>query len=594
MDDIARTPSVVRSTVAGTVAAVAVGAFFGTRGLAVARQTGFADLTQGFPFGPSAFTVTLVALTGGALLAVVLAGVTVFDRLPGWPVVAVGLALDYLAGEFALDHGVGLVPRQPPTTGQVLTVLAGAVGAGLALGGALLALSRPARSLRWPLAAGLAAGLVLHSAVEDLFRLVAGEGHPDGGRAWPAQVGVTVLIAVVAAVLAHLDRPGAGAPPGRPRIGPLVATAVAALVTLGGLVIRWWVVDVFRISQDGLVGPRREQFLESFAYFSPVAVAAVAALVLLGYAYRTGRAVAARWVVLGFAAGPLLLFGLRLTFVGDRAQAYLVVLVGLVAVAAGAALARFTPGLLPWDAAGLLLAALALPLAAPVVRAELPAAGQVPSLLSAIGLGLALGFGLVLAATATNDAATNDAAAEGVTAATHSHSAPAATAAPAGVASAAVEESGRVAGVLALGMAALVLSALALAAPLLWGWGATRGGGPPLTIPVLTGVAALVLVLLFGFGRAVDRIRRDLRAEAALLTAHAPLPAPAAPTPAGAQPSPGPAPTGPTKPLPDTTGPTKPLPDTTGPTKPGPDAAGDSAPGRAAAGPAERKEPDAD
>ncbi|MEU1684363.1 hypothetical protein [Micromonospora sp. NPDC005707] len=579
MDDIARTPSVVRSTVAGTVAAVAVGAFFGTRGLAVARQTGFADLTQGFPFGPSAFTVTLVALTGGALLAVVLAGVTVFDRLPGWPVVAVGLALDYLAGEFALDHGVGLVPRQPPTTGQVLTVLAGAVGAGLALGGALLALSRPARSLRWPLAAGLAAGLVLHSAVEDLFRLVAGEGHPDGGRAWPAQVGVTVLIVVVAAVLAHLDRPGAGAPPGRPRVGPLVATAVAALVTLGGLVIRWWVVDVFRISQDGLVGPRREQFVESFAYFSPVAVATVAALVLLGYAYRTGRAVAARWVVLGFAAGPLLLFGLRLTFVGDRAQAYLVVLVGLVAVAAGAALARFTPGLLPWDAAGLLLAALALPLAAPVVRAELPAAGQVPSLLSAIGLGLALGFGLVLAATATNDAA-----ADGVTAATHSHSAPAATAAPASVASAGVEESGRVAGVLALGMAALVLSALALAAPLLWGWGATRGGGPPLTIPVLTGVAALVLVLLFGFGRAVDRIRRDLRAEAALLTAHAPLPAPAAPTPAGAQPSPGP----------DIAGPTKPLPDTTGPTKPGPDAAGDSAPGRAAAGPAEREEPDAD
>jgi hypothetical protein len=592
MDDIARTPPVVRSTVAGAVAAVAVGAFFGVRGLAVAQQTGFADLIQGFPFGPSAFTVTLVALTGGTLLAVVLAGVTVFDRLPGWPVVGVGLALDYLAGEFALDHGVGLVPRQPPTSGQVLTVLASALGAGLALGGALLALSRPARSLRWPLAAGLAAGLVLHSAVEDLFRLVTGEGHPDGGRAWPAQVGVTVLIVVVAAVLAHLDRPGAGAPPGRPRTGPLVATAVAALVTLGGLVIRWWVVDVFRISQDGLVGPRREQFVESFAYFSPVAVATVAALVLLGYAYRTGRAVAARWVVLGFAAGPLLLFGLRLTFVGDRAQAYLVVLVGLVAVAGGAALARFTPGLLPWDAAGLLLAALAMPLAAPVVRAELPAAGQLPSLLSALGLGLAVGFGLTLAATATTGTATDGvtatagtAASPGITAATHGHTAPAATAAPVGVASDGVGETGRVAGVLALGMAALVLSALALAAPLIWGWGATRGGGPPLTIPVLTGVAALVLVLLFGFGRAVDRIRRDLRAEAALLTAHTPLPPPTAPAPAGAPLSAGPVAAAPVRPSADAAGSPTAGSDAARPPVPGADAAGQRAPGSGAAGP---------
>ncbi|WP_370518289.1 hypothetical protein, partial [Micromonospora sp. AMSO31t] len=97
-----------------------------------------------------------------------------------------------------------------------------------------------------------------------------------------------------------------------------------------------------------------------------------------------------------------------------------------------------------------------------------------------------------------------------------------------------------VAGVLALGMAALVLSALALAPPLLRGLSTDRGE-PPLTIPVLTGVAALVLVLLFGFGRAIDRIRRDLRADAAL-----------------------------------------------------PDAAGDSPPGSGAAGEAEREEPRAD
>ncbi|WP_262283915.1 hypothetical protein [Micromonospora sp. MA102] len=578
MDDSTRTPSAMRSILAGTVAAVAVGAFFGSRGLTLARQTGFADLTQGFPFGPSAFTVTLVALTGGTLLAVVLAGVAAFGRLPGWPVAVVGLALDYLAGELATDHGVGLVPHQSPTVGQVLTVLAAALGAGLALGGALLAVSRPARSLRWPLVAGLAAGLVLYSAVEDLFRLLTGGDYPDsGGRAWPAQVGVTVLVLVVAAVLAHLDRP-ASAPSGRPRIGPLVATAVAALVTVGGLALRWWVVDVFRVSQDGLVGPRRERFVESFAYFFPVAVATVAALVLLGYAYRTGRAVAARWVVLGFAAGPLLLVGPQLTFLGDRAQAYLVALAGLVAVAAGAALARFTPGLLPWDAAGVLLAALAMPLAAPVVRAELQGTGQVPALLSAVGLGLAVGFGLVLAATSP------------------AAGAPATRATRGGVPARDVPdgdaEDGRTAGMLALGVAALVLSAVALAPPLVRGLSTDRLGNPALTVPVLAAVAALVLVLLFGFDRAVDRIRRDLRVEAALVTAHAPTPAAA--TSPSSQSSSGSDAARPPAPGSEAAGPSGPGPEEAGTSGRGSEGASTSGPGSEEAGPAGREGPRGD
>ncbi|MET8835340.1 hypothetical protein ABZV78_15670, partial [Micromonospora sp. NPDC004540] len=401
MDEVAPTPTAVRSTVAGTAAAVAVGAFFGVSGLAVARLSSVADLIQGFPSGPVRFADTAVALCGGALLATVLAATVLFTRLPGWPVAALGVVLTYLTGEVALARGGGWGPQRPVTSEVVLTVLAVAVGAGLVLGGALLAIGRLAGPARWPVAAGLAAGLVLHSGIEDLFRLLMHERNQSvGDAAWPAQVAVTVLLTVVAAVLA--GRPGgAVAPaPGRPRFGPLVATVVAAVVTVGGLSLRWWVVDVFRISQDGLVGPRRERFVESFAYFAPVAVAVAAGLVLLGYAYRTGRAPAARWVVLGFAAGPLLLLGLRLTFVLNRPQAYLVLLAGLVAVVAGTALARFAPRTLPWDAAGLVLAALAVPLAAPVVHAELPATGLLSSLLSAVGLGLALGFGLVLAATA--------------------------------------------------------------------------------------------------------------------------------------------------------------------------------------------------
>ncbi|WP_174529549.1 hypothetical protein, partial [Micromonospora maritima] len=123
MDGNPRTPSAA-ATVAGAVAAVAVGAYFGTRGLAVARQAGFVDLVQGFPTGSLQLDRTLVALGAGALLAVVLATVAVVDRLPGWPVALTGLALDYLAGEVVLRQGAGLVPQQPPTAEQVLAVLA--------------------------------------------------------------------------------------------------------------------------------------------------------------------------------------------------------------------------------------------------------------------------------------------------------------------------------------------------------------------------------------------------------------------------------------------------------------------------------------
>ncbi|ATO16514.1 hypothetical protein CO540_23905 [Micromonospora sp. WMMA2032] len=500
MDGSTRTPPAA-ATVAGAVAAVAVGAYFGTRGLAVARQAGFADLVQGFPTGSLQLDRTLVALGAGALLAVVLATVAVVDRLPGWPVALAGLALDYVAGEVVLRQGAALVPQQPPTAGQVLAVLVAATGAGLALGGALSAVARSAPVRRWPVAAALAAGLVVGPGMEDLFRLAAGDGVASGGRGWSVQVGVSVLAVVVAAVLHHREsgRPARTAtagpaepaepgepgrrPAGRAPIGAVVATAVAAVLTLAGLVTRWWVVDVFRLSPDGLVGPRRAQFVESVAYFSPVAVAVVAGLVLLGYAWRTGRATAARWVVLGFATGPLLLLGLRLGFVAERAQAYLVLLAGVAAVVAGATLARLRPGLLPWDAVGLLLAALAVPFAAPTVQAELPGTGTlVVSLPSALGLGLALGFGLVLVVTTPGADADR--------------------------------EPGRTAGVLALGAAAIALSALALAPTVIRGLGLGPSEGVALTVPMLVAVSALVLVLLFGFGRAVDRIRRDLRAEA--------------------------------------------------------------------------------
>lgn len=66
-----------------------------------------------------------------------------------------------------------------------------------------------------------------------------------------------------------------------------------------------------------------------------------------------------------------------------------------------------------------------------------------------------------------------------------------------------------------LGPAALVLSGQALAPVVARSQFDGPYQGPSLTVPVFAGVAALLLALLFGFDRAVDRLRQDLRAEAA-------------------------------------------------------------------------------
>ncbi|MFC8846956.1 MULTISPECIES: hypothetical protein [unclassified Micromonospora] len=72
---------------------------------------------------------------------------------------------------------------------------------------------------------------------------------------------------------------------------------------------------------------------------------------------------------------------------------------------------------------------------------------------------------------------------------------------------------GRRLALLVLGPAALVLSAQALAPIAVRSQFDSPFHGPSLTVPVFAGLAALLLVLLFGSGRAVDRLRRDLLAE---------------------------------------------------------------------------------
>ncbi|WP_433344619.1 hypothetical protein [Micromonospora sp. CA-111912] len=493
------------TTLVDAAAALAVGAVFAARELPLVAQSGFTELVRdGQPLRPAAFACVVVAV------AVALAAL--LPALPGWPVAAGGLALTFLT-ELAVEGGVHLLPTSTPSPGLVLAALAGAAGMGLALGAALLAVGQASRPGRRLVAAGLATGLVLHPVGSALSYAVLPTTESDVVRP-DAQLWLPVALTVAAAAVARRRaRPGRPARPGRFRPGPLLVVGAAALLTLVGLTLRWWIVRLFQLSPDGLAGPRRERAVEAFGHAATVVLAVVVALTLLWYAYRVGRAVGARWVVLCAAVGPIALYGVPLSFTAAPGRAFLVTAVGVAALAAGAALARHAARLLPWDALGLLVAAVALPLAAPAVRSELPSVDTVRPLLTVLGLGLALGFGLAFAATASTGSAPAKVApvAPAPTPAAPASDAPTP---PAGPSVTRPDIGGRVA-LLVLGPAALVLSGQALAPVVARAQFDGPYQAPSLTVPVFAGVAALLLALLFGFGRAVDRLRQDLRAEAA-------------------------------------------------------------------------------
>ncbi|MGC4803663.1 hypothetical protein [Micromonospora sp. DT233] len=501
-------------------AALAVGVVFAGRGVPLAAQSGFVDLVRGGqPLRPAvlACLAVAVAVTLPALL----------PRLPGWPVALGGLLLTFLT-DLAVAGGAHLLPTSSPAPGLLLAALVGVAGTGLALGGALLAVGQASRPGRRLVAAGLAGGLVLHPVSTALAVLLLPGTESHGPRP-EVQLWLPVLLTVGAMAVAwRRARVTGPAFAGRFRPGPLLVVGVAATLALVGLTVRWWVVQQFRLSPDGLAGPRREQAVQGFQYFSAVVLAVVVGLVLLGYAYRLGRAVGARWVVLCVAAGPISLYGVRLSFSAAPGRACLITAVGVAAVAVGAMLARHAPRLLPWDALGLLVAAVALPMSAPVVRAELPSVDIVMPLLTVLGLGLAFGFGTAFAATASigtaSDAVPTSAptapgpapTASDVASAAADAVAPAApgpgVAAPSGPSIARPDIGGRVA-LLVLGPAAWMLSAQILASVVTRSQFDGPYQGPAFTVPVFAGMAALLLAAFFGFGRAVDRLRQDLRAE---------------------------------------------------------------------------------
>ncbi|MET7808323.1 hypothetical protein [Micromonospora chersina] len=519
----------------GLVAATAVGLVVAARGFPLALFAAFTDLLVRGPMGAGVYAA--------AVLAVAIAVPALLPRQPGWPVGAAGLGVFLVIDLTAADVMMkGLMPIEVGTTRDIAIALAAAAGLGLALGGVLLALAQTSPATRWWVGAGLSAGLVLHEVASELFRAVLPRHteHPSsasaGQRGIVDRIDVEVWLALglvlVAAVVAHVRRSGHGvAAPARFRPGAIVAVIAAAALLLLGLALRRRAILELRLGSDEMAG--REATVESFAQVSAVVLAVVVALLLTAYAYRLGRAPAARWVVLGAAAAPVGAFGFPYGGPSSGTRTSLVLLFGILAVAGGALAARHAARMLPWDAIGVVVTAAATPWSWPEVRAELPSADTVGPVLIAVGLGLAFGSGIALlsnAATAppigpagpVNDLADGDSAATDAPAA----AAPAVAAEPAAVAPAVAPEGepagggtrqrfGDLAGVLVLGPAALVLCASALAPVVLRSQ--VRGlieEGPSFTVPLFSTVGAVLLVLLFGLARAVDRPRPGPRAEA--------------------------------------------------------------------------------
>ncbi|MFI6822381.1 hypothetical protein ACIBJE_15710 [Micromonospora sp. NPDC050187] len=470
--------------VVGAVAAFAVGVLAGTALPALTMLTGYTDLT---PFAP---------VRAGVLAPVVLALAVVAAALPyrvgGWPVALAGLLLAVATD--LLTPG-GLLPTNAVAARQASAFLVGAVGVGLALGGVLLVAGGSARAVRVPVAVGLAAGLVGQPACSALLRA----GLPVPGRVQPYQISLWLAVALVAAaLLVSWRRVGPGPAGGPLRWTPVLVVTAVGLLVAAGFAVRWSVVRARLRPGQGL-----EEAALTAARLLVVPLTVVAGLLLLGYALRALGVVGARWVVLAVAAGPIAVTGGGLTGVVAPAVAFLAVLTGLAAVAGGVALTRYAERIMPWDALGIVLAAMALPLAAPAVRLDLPTAAGAGVVLTALGLGLALGSGLTLVATREPGLAWQPGAA--ATVPPSGVVPPSGTVPPAGTVSLAEADRGWRSATLLVGVAAWALAAQAATPLAIRAQVPPPGLVPPLTLPLLIVAAAVLLALLFGLGLLVDR-----------------------------------------------------------------------------------------
>jgi hypothetical protein len=382
-----------------------------------------------------------------------------WTRAGGWTAAALGSVC-----------ALGLVYARGSAHGEARTVGA-AVASGLALGGVLAVLGAGSSALA--VASGLAAGLVAMPAV---LWLASDWGHETGVSVVEmvrSQAVAAAALTVLAAILAVYFR-GSAEPRDHALLGSVVVTAVVAGLAVAAEAVRRAVSDEVLHSATGGLSQRRMDAVETFNKAALVAIAVGAGVVLVWYAYLRGKADAARWVAVAFGVAAPIALAPRLFYLDRPGDTLVVLIVGVLAVSGGVLLTLFADQRAPWDALGVLLAAIGLLLSPISVREQL-GSGRPAQLLLAAGLGVGLGAGLSRLAR---------------------------------------QRDRQVAATAALGFAAMALAGQALVPVVVVPLSRTRFGELPLTGPVVMMVTALVLVLLFGLGRMVDRIRRDIYAEA--------------------------------------------------------------------------------
>jgi hypothetical protein len=462
--------------VLGGLAAFLVGPFLG--GMVLGGRLGpLGPVLVLYTFRRQAFEpVTLIpAVVSVCAVLVCLVGMR-WGRAAGWVVSAVGSLL--LAGILQTLHSAGAVREHPTPTFFLL-----GVAFGLSLGGVLVALASDGvggaavgRAARMAIAGGLAAGILVAPAMITLVSRIAGSGSDQ-------LIDPTELLAIVAAASA-----GAAAVVARAGAGPVETGdrgvrrlwMLAAVVIVVGALAR--ISDAIRaaiansvLPASGGASSRRVEAVQTFNRWSFILIAVGVGVVLAGYAYARGRAEPARWVCTGFGLSIPAVIGLRMDFGFRPGTATAILLVAVVSVAFGVLLTRYADQIAPWDALGVIIAAIALLLLPSSVQTQIGSSTPAQLLLAG-GMGLALGSGLTRLAALTPTA--------------------------------------EVAGFGALGFTALLLAGQALAPIALQSQSGPAYGKLPLTGPVIMGITAVALVLLFGMGRMVDRIRRDIRAEA--------------------------------------------------------------------------------
>ncbi|MDI1462086.1 hypothetical protein QEZ54_14015 [Catellatospora sp. KI3] len=421
---------------------------------------------------------TLIAAVGAAVLAVPLR-----HRFGGWPLAGAGLAA--LMAVAALTSSIS-----GPEAVLLYWAALSATG-GLALLGTLNAAAGSVHRLA--IGAGLAAGLAGSRLLWHLMNLAYAQVDLPPTAAELMVPGATLLLVIVAALTDPPGRPVRPEQPERPAgTGGLLAVVGAAvfLLAAGSVTLRV-LYEALRVSADGLASLRRMEFVQDLTYFGPLVLALLLATLLTWYAARRGGADLARWTVLAFAAAaPLGYLQIGVRGDGELIDQLPAALAAVAGAAAGTLLVRRADRWFAWETIGLALSAVGV-LAGLVAYRQTPTWWTMSGLLLAGGLGLALGAGVVrVLGTAEGGPV-------------------------------------RTAGSVGLGFATLLLAAQALG-PVVWRAQQSDGYGEiPLTIPVLTGVLAIVLLVLFGVGRTMRRLRADLLEQARVAAAAEPA-APAA------------------------------------------------------------------